>query len=1012
MKIDSLSKTSFEKVDNAGRSAETGLSITDSPMSLSSPFVNPYRKSYNTATISTGKGKTAAERNNNPFNIKFGNFAAKYGATKENKPALDGGSFATFSSPQVGFQAAKDLLLGKNYRNLTVDQAMKRWSNNGYGGNIFPEVANKRVADLNPTELDNLQKKQIVREDKKYANKLGIYKYGGNIGPGKPKQVNFKEIKDFYKDYLKSPNFEKRALNTRVEDPDELAAERLNALNTLKITKKNFKLKDESGSEYNFDKHLVNIDTDDIKKYNTTENGLASHEIAHAIGALNPEKEISSFLTMNKKEQDLFKSKLKYSREKGNTVNLPAKDFFEINHAAKPSEGKADMDALRFQLKKDGIYDTGTEEFTKDHLQKAKKKYKNNRFFKTYEDDGIIELMNTIVSNRENTPKYKYGGKLKSFNVGGTVPQTPPTGTGLDPNLVAMGLGLAGTAVESFDTNPKKVNKGAAIGGGVLKGAATGATVGSIIPGWGTAAGAIVGGIVGGIAGGRKANRRQATINHTGALQNQNFNQQLENRSAYLYRQMNPYQYKFGGNLKPEWEAEKAEIVQGNNVVLEDGKQITPNLHLVKGKKHEQGGTLGAGGDRVFSNSISFNGQTPAKVALKIGKQLQKFDSNLSSPDRMKRLTAEKMTTKLNEQLDTVFNAQEEFKETPKFKYGGNLPKFAEGGDLEADKRRIKTLENYLRDNPQESGDSKKAIRNEIAKLKSNSSISTGKPWNPLEKKKVLLPLTEKSTAWTNDLDAVTVKGKRSLPGNKSTSGNSAKKSVTPFKRNNYNSLNNVTTLSPRQSTNPLAKNLENIPVTQPKTSNKGDSVEQGKSKFDPLLATGLGLSAIGYLNSANNIRRMNTDAPTNLTQSPYYGYRDRSRLTRTDLSGVANTVLRDPNVSSANKQALFSRYSQGINQINDQENSNRFQYDNQFAGQALQVDARNNAMLTQAQQQRIANQNAKLGLQSQNFDSFLGNINTTLQEQSKRKLDQDKFSLIADSYKRKYNTDFDIKLP
>ena len=984
MKIDSLSKTSFEKVDNAGRSAETGLSITDSPMSLSSPFVNPYRKSNNTTTISTGKGKTAAERNNNPFNIKFGNFAAKYGATKENKLALDGGNFATFSSPQVGFQAAKDLLLGKNYRNLTVDQAMKRWSNNGYGGNIFPEVANKRVADLNPTELDNLQKKQIVREDKKYANKLGIY---------------------------------------------------------------------------------------------------------------------------------------------------------------------------------------------------------------------------------------KYGGKLKSFNVGGTVPQTPPTGTGLDPNLVAMGLGLAGTAVESFDTNPKKVNKGAAIAGGALKGAGTGAALGSLVGPVGTAIGAVGGAVVGGIFGGKKANRRQATLNHTSALQNQTFNQQLQDRSTYLYKQMNPYQYKFGGNLgpgkpkpiivndkndpklkafrdsarvynayvnqlnldkqimgshsgvkiepfkdgdqfyinykngagekpltnlkpiaeysglksdtkrdfvpravfkrptqpviyqpntikdllvkpevnnkstkpiifqksktkfsdvqpivqqesklplpeiephivpnkpilrkptdghtyyqnpgesnaayrkrldskgytkykfggniNPEWEAEKNEIVQGDNVILEDGKQITPNLHLVKGKKHEQGGTLGAGGDRVFSNSISFNGQTPAKVALKIGKQLQKFDSNLSSPDRMKRLTAEKMTTKLNEQLDTVFDAQEEFKETPKFKYGGNLPKFKEGGDLEADKRRIKTLENYLRDNPQESGDSKKAIRNEIAKLKSNTSISTGKPWNPLEKKKVLLPLTEKSTAWTNDLDAVTVKGKRSLPGNKSTSGNSVEKSVasSPIKRNNFNSLNNVTTLSPRQSTNPLAKNLENIPVT--KVPNQ--SGVNNKRRIDPTLAAGLGLSAIGYLNTANNIRRMNTDVPVNLIQSPYYGYRDRSRLVRTDLSGVANTVLRDPNVSSANKQALFSRYSQGINQINDQENSNRFQYDNQFAGQALQVDVRNNAMLTQAQQERINNQNMKIAMQSQNFDNLLGGVASTIVDRDKRKLDRDKFSLISDAYKRKYNTNFDVELP
>ena len=42
----------------------------------------------------------------------------------------------------------KDLLTSGSYADLTVDQTMKRWSNNGYGANIYPEIADKKMKDL------------------------------------------------------------------------------------------------------------------------------------------------------------------------------------------------------------------------------------------------------------------------------------------------------------------------------------------------------------------------------------------------------------------------------------------------------------------------------------------------------------------------------------------------------------------------------------------------------------------------------------------------------------------------------------------------------------------------------------------------------------------------------------------------------------------------------------------------------------------------------------------------
>src|SRR5574343_421082 len=73
------------------------------------------------------KGGSIAVSHNNPGNIKFGDFAKKYGAI-EGRRATDGGVFANFPSIEAGLEAKKDLLLGNSYRNLTVDQAMKRWS--------------------------------------------------------------------------------------------------------------------------------------------------------------------------------------------------------------------------------------------------------------------------------------------------------------------------------------------------------------------------------------------------------------------------------------------------------------------------------------------------------------------------------------------------------------------------------------------------------------------------------------------------------------------------------------------------------------------------------------------------------------------------------------------------------------------------------------------------------------------------------------------------------------------
>lgn len=111
------------------------------------------------------KGSIAVSHNN-PGNIKFGKFASGYGArVGRYSTEKDGSRFAVFPDVQTGLKAQRDLLVSKNYRNLSVDAAMKRWSNNGYGAEIYPEVIGKKMGELSDQELQELQKRQIKRED-------------------------------------------------------------------------------------------------------------------------------------------------------------------------------------------------------------------------------------------------------------------------------------------------------------------------------------------------------------------------------------------------------------------------------------------------------------------------------------------------------------------------------------------------------------------------------------------------------------------------------------------------------------------------------------------------------------------------------------------------------------------------------------------------------------------------------------------------------------------------------
>lgn len=107
---------------------------------------------------------TIAAQTNNPLNIKY-SATSTAGGLDSGIAAQDGGTFASFSTPQDGLSAAVKLLKSSGYSGLTIDAAMRRWSNNGYGAEVSPgSNANQKMSSLSDSQLNQLVTDMATRE--------------------------------------------------------------------------------------------------------------------------------------------------------------------------------------------------------------------------------------------------------------------------------------------------------------------------------------------------------------------------------------------------------------------------------------------------------------------------------------------------------------------------------------------------------------------------------------------------------------------------------------------------------------------------------------------------------------------------------------------------------------------------------------------------------------------------------------------------------------------------------
>lgn len=204
--------------------------------------------------------------------------------------------------------------------------------------------------------------------------------------------------KTFFKEYLNSPNYKKRLITQGYKNPDQVIKDR-----TVNLNKTSIRSMNAESSHYVPNKGVY-YSPSQSKELGYPKESAIAHEFSHPAGSLLPgHNPGSTSLELNDKEVQEFKTRNKLT--KVNPNSLPVGDYMNWLHDTMEQEPKADMDALRYRLKVDGIYDTGTQIFDKKILQKAKERYKDdnivNRLFKNFSDDDLLYLMNNVASNKQ-----------------------------------------------------------------------------------------------------------------------------------------------------------------------------------------------------------------------------------------------------------------------------------------------------------------------------------------------------------------------------------------------------------------------------------------------------------------------------------------------------------------------------------------------------------------------------------------------------------------------------------
>jgi hypothetical protein len=159
----------------------------------------------------------------------------------------------------------------------------------------------------------------------------------------------------------------------------------------------------DKGSSVSVQERSLYLDPEQAKRENTPLDDIVAHELGHTLKPGNQTDQLTALA----RRSPLISDAVNYRFPKdADGFNKWIDNRRKVPHDLNPEERKSDLDAFRYQLWKNGIYDSREiTPFSKDHLQKVKahdviNKTLNYRRLKDhYNDDNLIWIMNHISQN-------------------------------------------------------------------------------------------------------------------------------------------------------------------------------------------------------------------------------------------------------------------------------------------------------------------------------------------------------------------------------------------------------------------------------------------------------------------------------------------------------------------------------------------------------------------------------------------------------------------------------------
>lgn len=228
------------------------------------------------------------------------------------------------------------------------------------------------------------------------------------------------EEKSFLLDYINSGTYEKKLQKSGYKNPDQEVLERAKNVKTVttdyQTGKPNVfeqvynkaidKPYSNSGSGYFGEEHTIVMDNKTDKLITAMDpKYVRSHEMGHAELS---DGQFKNRLNDNDNYELLSRSREYFGSSRENAKEV-MKHLQQVSHDYRPEENKADLNSLRFLMKKKDIYDaTKDEPFTKEHLDKIPDNFIKKRLLKNYSQKDLIWLMNNIAATDKKGWLNKY----------------------------------------------------------------------------------------------------------------------------------------------------------------------------------------------------------------------------------------------------------------------------------------------------------------------------------------------------------------------------------------------------------------------------------------------------------------------------------------------------------------------------------------------------------------------------------------------------------------------------